>query len=126
MHLFILAVLLFLIFGGLGIIIFSRFKNAKKYINKKNSIIFCIAYVIYTMFITDMFVADTMKMFITNMFGDESWTFMFVALLFMIYSYLSAILTMAIKNNFKKIFNDEFYFAFLGTLILSALLTLYV
>ena len=78
------------------------------------------------MFITDMFVADTLKMLITNMFGDESWTFMFVALLFMIYSYLSAILTMAIKNNFKKIFNDEFYFAFLGTLILSALLTLYV
>ena len=103
----LVATLMFVVFGFLGIGIFSRFKNAKKYINKKNSIIFCIVYGI------------------ALLFTDEAGRGIGGSIGYMILPYLGAILTMAIKTKFKKIFNDEFYFAFLGTLIFSIISTIY-
>ncbi len=103
----LIATLIFVAFGFLGIGIFSRFKNAKKYINKKNSIIFCIVYGI------------------ALLFTDEAGRSIGGSIGYMILPYLGAVLTMAIKTKFKKIFNDEFYFAFLGTLIFSIISTIY-
>ena len=101
----ILGIITLVVFGFLGIGIFSRFKNAKKYINKKNSIIFCIVYGI------GIVLADQERKGISSAMG------------FMILPYLAAILTISIKTKFKKFFNDEFYFAFLGALIFTIILT---
>ena len=94
-------------FGFLGITIFSKIKNAKKYINKKSLIIFCVIYGVALLF--------------TDVAGPKS---LGGSLGYLGYPWISAILTTGVKTKFKKIFSDQFYYAFLGTLIFSILSTL--
>jgi len=94
-------------FGFLGIIIFSKIKNAKKYINKTNLIIFCVIYGIVLL--------------LTGAAGTVS---IGGSLGYIAYPWISAVLTTGLKTKFKKIFSDQFYFAFLGTLILSIISTI--
>jgi len=101
------GLLLAMVFGFLGIAIFSRIKNAKKYVNKKNLIIFCVIYGIALLF--------------TDVAGPKS---LGGSLGYLGYPWISAILTIGVKTKFKKIFSDQFYYAFLGTLIFSILSTL--
>ncbi|WP_440909143.1 hypothetical protein [Candidatus Pelagibacter sp.] len=95
-------------FGFLGIAIFSKIKNSKKYINKKNLIIFCIIYAVALLF--------------TDANGSRS---IASSIGYLGYPWLSAILTTGLKTKFKKIFNDQFYFAFFGTLFFSVISTIY-
>ena len=106
-YIMLIAILIFAVCGFIGIGIFSRFKNAKKYINKKNAIIFCIVY-------------GT-----ALLFTDEAGKGIGGSIGYIFVPFLGAVITMAIKNKFKKIFSDEFYFAFLGTLIFSIISTIY-
>ena len=94
-------------FGFLGITIFSKIKNAKKYINKKSLIIFCAVYGVALLF--------------TDATGAKS---IGSSLGYLGYPWISAILTTGLKTKFKKIFSDQFYFAFLGTLIFSIISTI--
>ena len=94
-------------FGFLGITIFSKIKNAKKYINKKSLIIFCAVYGVALLF--------------TDASGAKS---IGSSLGYLGYPWISAILTTGLKTKFKKIFSDQFYFAFLGTLIFSIISTI--
>ena len=104
----LIGFLIAIVCGFLGIAIFSRIKNAKKYINKKNLIIFCIVYGVALLF--------------TDASGAKS---IGSSIGYIGFSWISAILTIVIKTKFKKIFNDEFYFAFLGTLIFSIISTIH-
>jgi membrane-associated HD superfamily phosphohydrolase len=101
------ALLIAVVFGFIGIAILTKIKNAKKYINKKSLIIFCAIY--------------AAALLLIDVSGAKS---IGSSIGYLTYPWIGAVLTTGIKTKFKKIFSDQFYFAFFGTLFLSIISTI--
>tara|TARA_B100001750_G_scaffold162232_1_gene130982 strand:- start:153 stop:509 length:357 start_codon:yes stop_codon:yes gene_type:complete len=109
----ILSLILYTVFGLIGIYFSGQNKYLKKNLNKQSLTIISIVYI--------LFIAILMKDLEGNTgFGDQ----LIFSLGNFLATYLGAILAIGIKMKFKRFFVIEFYFALFGSIILGSALLL--
>jgi len=102
----IVSIILYVVFGLIGIYFSEKNNYLKKNLNKQNLIIISVVYV--------LFIAILMK----NLEGNSGFNDgLIFSLGNFISTYIGALLATGIKTKFKKFFIKEFYFALCGSIV---------
>ena len=110
---FLLSLVLYTVFGLIGIYFSAQNKYLKKNLNKQSLTIISVVYI--------LFVAVLMKGIEGNRdFGEQ----IIFSLGNFISTYLGALLAIGIKMKFKKFFVKELYFSLFGSIVLGSILLL--
>ena len=110
---FLVSIILYGVFGLIGIYFSGQNKYLKKNLKKQSLTIISIVYI--------LFIAVLMK----NLEGNTGFNDgLIYSLGNFISTYIGALLAIGIKTKFKKFFVNEFYFALFGSIILGSALLL--
>ena len=108
---FLISVVLYSVFGFIGIYVAGKNKYLKKNLTKQNLIFISITFI--------LLIAVLMKNLDGNNGLNDGLIYSFGNF---ISTFIGAILTIGIKTKFKKFFVKEFYFALFGSIILGSTL----
>jgi|TARA_B100001964_G_C13913623_1_gene457033 hypothetical protein len=102
---FLISFVLFGVFGILGLSICKRSQYLKKNINKRNMIVISIIYM--------AFIGITANQGLTYGFGN------------FLLPYFASIFVNLLRNKFKRVFDKEFYFILLGSIVCGAIVQIF-
>ena len=105
------SIIFYAIFGYLGIYFSNKIEFLKKFNNKKNLISLSAIFFLYIAIFFKL-VVDPEKELFSHMVGSLG---NYASL------FLGSVLIILIRTKFKKIFNEEFYFALFGGIIFGTL-----